>query len=334
MVITVGLCYLLFTGIDFNEMIAIIKRDCNFSWIALALIISVFSHVIRAVRWKIQLDALDCRVSLWYLTLSVFGMYAVNLVFPRLGEIWRSGYVAHRSNKPFATIFGSLLCERVADTLTVLTLTFITFLLATPAIMAFLQKYPEVYEGIQRLITSPLVWGAVIILLGIVIYFLKSNSQNAIMVKIRSIIRELWQGFAVIAKMPHKFQWLFLDIALWGCYFLQLYICFYAFPFSRELLADNGIIVALVCFVLSSIAMAIPSNGGIGPWQIAVIFGLTIYMPTGLTQSATEMFRMNATAFSNLVMGAQTLMFILLGIFTFAMIALSKKQPVNGTLSK
>ncbi|MDE7092679.1 MAG: hypothetical protein K2O43_04565, partial [Muribaculaceae bacterium] len=112
----------------------------------------------------------------------------------------------------------------MADTLTVLTLTFITFLLATPAIMAFLQKYPEVYEGIQRLITSPLVWGAVIILLGIVIYFLKSNSQNAIMVKIRSIIRELWQGFAVIAKMPHKIQWLFLDIALWGCYFLQLYI--------------------------------------------------------------------------------------------------------------
>ena len=326
LVITVGLCYLLFTGIDFKEMIAIIKRDCNFSWILLAMAISIFSHVIRAARWKIQLDALDCHVSLWYLTLSVFGTYAVNLVFPRLGEVWRSGYVAHRGDKPFATIFGSMICERMFDTLTVLTLTFVTFLLATPAIMAFLQKYPEVYEGLRGLITSPWFWGSVIIILGIFIYLAKSHSRNIVMVKIRAIIHELWQGFAVIVKMHHKAKWLFLTVALWGFYFLQLYVCFYAFPFSRELLATNGPIVALVCFVLSSIAMAIPSNGGIGPWQIAVIFGMTIYLPVGLSQSAAEMFRMNATAFSNLVMGAQTLMLILLGIFTFVMIALGKKR--------
>ena len=43
LVITVGLCYLMFTGIDFKEMIAIIRRDCNFSWIALALCISILS---------------------------------------------------------------------------------------------------------------------------------------------------------------------------------------------------------------------------------------------------------------------------------------------------
>ncbi|MDE7369463.1 MAG: flippase-like domain-containing protein [Muribaculaceae bacterium] len=325
LVITIGLCYMLFTGIDFKEMIAIIKRDCNFRWILLALAISIFSHVVRAARWKIQLEALGCHVSLWYLTLSVFGTYAVNLVFPRLGEVWRSGYVAHRSDKPFATIFGSMICERMFDTLTVLTMTVVTFFLATPAIMAFLQKYPEVYEGMRSLLTSPWVWCAVFLMLGVVIYLLKSNSQNVIMMKIRTIIHELWQGFAVIVKMPHKAKWLFLTLALWGFYFLQLYVCFYAFPFSRELLVANGPIVALVCFVLSSIAMAIPSNGGIGPWQIAVIFGMTIYMPAGLSQAGAEMFRMNATAFSNLVMGAQTLLLILLGIFTFTMIALGKK---------
>ncbi|MDE6131528.1 MAG: lysylphosphatidylglycerol synthase domain-containing protein, partial [Muribaculaceae bacterium] len=94
LVITIGLCYLMFTGIDFNEMLAIIKRDCNFTWIAMALCISVLSHVFRAMRWRIQLRALGINAPLFALVLSIFGTYAVNLVFPRLGEVWRTGYIA------------------------------------------------------------------------------------------------------------------------------------------------------------------------------------------------------------------------------------------------
>lgn len=330
LIITVGLCYLLLTGVDFDEMVAIIKRDCDFRWIGLALGLSIISHVIRAARWQIQLNALDCHAPLWNLTLSVFGTYAINLVFPRLGEVWRSGYVAHRRDKPFATIFGSMVFERMCDTLTVLILTFVTFLLATPAIMAFLQKYPQIYQGIHHLITSPWVWGFIAVVIGVVIYFFKSRSNNVVMVKIKAILAELWQGFAIVVKMKHKLRWLFLSLALWGCYFLQLYVCFYAFPFSRELLAAHGVIVALVCFVLTSIAMGIPSNGGIGPWQIAVIFGMTIYQPAGLTAAGAEAFHVNAAAFSNLVMGAQTVLLILLGIFTFVMIALDKRRARNG----
>ena len=59
-----------------------------------------------------------------------------------------------------------------------------------------------------------------------------------------------------------------------------------------------------------------PSNGGIGPWQWAVIFALGIY---GLGHAS-------AAAFANLSMGATTLLTILLGIVTFAAIALDKKK--------
>ena len=60
LIITVGLCYVLFTGIDFKEMVAIIKRDCDFRWIGLAMLISIFSHIFRAMRWSIQLDDIEC----------------------------------------------------------------------------------------------------------------------------------------------------------------------------------------------------------------------------------------------------------------------------------
>lgn len=86
--------------------------------------------------------------------------------------------------------------------------------------------------------------------------------------------------------------------------------------FTRELLATHGIQVALVTFVLGSISMGVPSNGGIGPWQWAVIFALGIY---GLP-------RAEASAWANLVLGSTTLLIIVLGIITFAGIALDKKK--------
>ena len=325
-VITVGLCYVLFTGVDFNTMMEVIRRDCNFWWIGLGMAISILSHVVRAMRWQIQLNALSIFPPLKWIVLSIFGTYAVNLVFPRLGEIWRTGYIAARQKAPFTTVFGSMVADRLTDTITVLTLSLITFLAAAPALIAFVTRYPEVYRGIMRLVTSPWIWAIIIIAIIAAWLFFTMRTKNSFILKVRKAIRELWQGFAVIAHMKGRLRWLLLTVAIWGCYFIELYVAFYAFPFTTEILHNHGIIAPLVCFCLSSIAMGIPSNGGIGPWQIAVIFGLTIYAPAFATETVAETFRVNATAFANLVLGMQTLLLILLGIITFVAIALSGRR--------
>lgn len=326
LIITVGLCYLLFTGVDFKEMIRIIRDDCDFRWIGLGLLINVVAHIIRAARWGIQLDALDCPTPLYYLVLSIFGTYSINLVFPRLGEVWRSGYIAQRQHRPFASIFGSMVCERLSDTVAVLCIFVITFFIASSSIMAFLHRYPEVYRGIEQVLTSPWIWGFVVLVVAFLIWLTHSKSRNPVVSKVRELWLQLWKGFIVIFKMHGKGRWLLLTVFLWTTYFLGLYVTFFAFPFTTELIDKNGPIVALVCFVLSSLAMGIPSNGGIGPWQLAVIFGLTIYMPQGLSAAAQSSFNLHATAFANLVMGAQTLLLICLGIFTFVAIAISKHK--------
>ncbi len=316
LVITVGLCYLMFTGIDFKEMIAIIRRDCNFSWIALALCISILSHVFRAMRWRIQLRALGIESPLFALVLSIFGTYAVNLVFPRLGEIWRTGYIAQRQQAQFTTVFGSMVADRLADTVTVGLLTLVTFMLASKALITYFADNADTVDRLTGFATSPWLWLAIASLAALVWWFLTHKSTNSKVQKIRQQVHELWQGFAVIATMPGKGRWLLLTAGLWGCYFVQLYVAFYAFPFTREVLAQHGILAALVAFVLSSISMGVPSNGGIGPWQWAIIFALGIY---GLGQA-------QAAAFANLVLGTQTMLLILLGLFTFACIALDKRR--------
>lgn len=317
LIISIGLCYLLFTGIDFKEMMTTISHECNFVWIGLALLISIFSHVVRAMRWRIQLRALNINAPLRALVYSIFGTYAVNLVFPRLGEVWRTTYISQRQKASFTTVFGSMVADRLADTATVLIITLITFLLATGAITSYLALNTELYDQLLNIISSPLLWLCVAGAIAVVWWLFAKKRDNKIIAKVIGFVSGLWVGFAAIAKMKGKGLWLLLTIALWGCYFIQLFVAFFAFKETAAVVETHGVTAVLVCFALSSIAMGVPSNGGIGPWQWAVIFGLSIY---GLPTDGISL------AFANLVLGTQTLLLIILGIYTFAAIALEKRR--------
>ena len=58
LIVSVSLCYLLFTGVDFGLILSIIRDQCDFRWIALAMAISIVSFVCRAYRWRLQLRAM------------------------------------------------------------------------------------------------------------------------------------------------------------------------------------------------------------------------------------------------------------------------------------
>lgn len=317
LVISIGLCYLLFTGIDFDEMIATIRNECNFWWIGLALFISIFSHVFRAMRWRIQLRALNINPPLMPLVYSIFGTYAVNLVFPRLGEVWRTTYIAQRQNASFTAIFGSMVADRLADTVTVLLITLSAFLLATNALTQYLAQNTALYNKLLALIASPWLWIIVVAMVAIVWWLFTKKRNNKFIAKIIGFAQGLWTGFAAIAKMKGKGQWLLLTVAIWGCYFTQLFVAFFAFKETTAVIENHGVVAVLVCFALSSIAMGVPSNGGIGPWQWSVIFGLSIY---GMAIDGISV------AFANLVLGSQTCLLIILGIITFTAIALEKRR--------
>ena len=313
LIVTVGLCMLLFTGMDLEQMWETIVTQCDFRWIAAALGVSVLSHVIRAARWRIQLQALGINPSLWITTLSIFGTYAVNLVLPRLGEIWRTGWIAKRQNASFTNVFGSMVADRLADTVTVALLTLATLLLAGPQLMSYV-------GGVTISATSVLLAVAVVAVVCLLLVWLAHKyRETKVVSKVIDVLRNLWQGFAVVATMPGKGKWLLLTVGIWGCYFFQLFLAFFAFPLTAEVVETYGALAVLVCFVFSSISMAVPSNGGIGPWQWAIIFGLSFYPIAGLDKTY-------AATFANLVMGMQTLMLIVLGIITFVSIAIDKKD--------
>ncbi len=318
LLVSVALIWYMLAHIDVQQMWQTLRSGVNYWWILLAMLVSVLSHVIRAARWRIQLRALGIRPGLMPLTCSIFGCYALNLVFPRLGEVWRCTYVAQREKAPFTTVFGSMVADRLSDTVMVLLLTLLTFLVAHSAMTAFLGKYP-VGQDVLNMAEEPLFWLGIACMAGGLWALFHFGRNSRFVQKVRGVVADLWRGFASVGSMDGKWLFVLLTVALWGCYFLQLYAAFFAFDFTRALVTPElalGLTPCLVAFVLSSIGMAIPSNGGLGPWNIAVMFGLALYGVTD-TQGAS---------FSILVWSAQTVMLILLGIFTMVYISVNKKK--------
>lgn len=319
LLLTILLVWYMFQKVNFYELVDILKTGVDYEWILAAMGVSVFSHIFRAARWRLQLAGLGIHPPFLALCCSIFGTYALNLVFPRLGEVWRCTYIAGREKSSFTTVVGSMVADRLSDTLMVLLLTLFTFIVARPALNAFLSKYP-VGRDLISLLGNPMFWVAIVACIAIIwgLFVLLRNTK--IVKWIKNVVKGLWDGFAVVAKMQGRGQFIGYTFCIWGCYFLQLYLAFFAFPFTRELCVTDGMAYgltpALVAFVLSSIGMAIPSNGGLGPWNLAVMFGLSVY---GISE-------VQGTAFSILVWSAQTVMLLILGIFTMGYMAVDKKK--------
>lgn len=322
-IIGVGLFYFLYKNVDVEQMKSVLSTDVNYLWFIPVIIVSIFSHIFRACRWRLQLRAIGVDAPLSAIVNSIFGTYAVNLIFPRLGEVWRTGYIAERQKASFTTVLGSMVADRMSDTITVLLLTVFTFFIAKGAFYEFLGTYPQIKDGLINMITSPTVWICIAVFIAALVWLFTRKTDNAFINKIKTMVSNLWQGFYAITKMEGKWWFLLYTILLWGCYFMQLYIATFAFSFTENI----GVTATLVLFVLSSIGMGIPTNGGLGSWHIAIIFGLSLY---GVGVFNPSCFDPNASAFAMLVWGVQTLLLITLGIYAFIYMAIDRSRIKAG----
>lgn len=322
MAFTVLLLIYLFHIVNFDQMLDYLKHGVNYWWILLAMVISVFSHIFRALRWQLQLNALNIRPPFMALCCSIFGCYALNLVFPRLGEIWRCTYVAGYKKNSFSAVLGSMLGDRAADFPLVGLLIVLTLIVAAPAISSFLDKYPVGFDFVQ-LFSQYWFWISITAGVALMVLVFRLLRRTPMFMKLGAMLKEVWGGLIVIGRMPGKWKFVLYTFCLWGCYYVQLYVAFYAFSFTRTLCFTEGyaggLVPCLVAFVLSSISMLIPSNGGLGPWNLAIMFALSIY---GVTDT-------EGTAFSMVQWTGNTVMLILLGIFTMIYISLSRPRNLK-----
>ncbi|MBQ3554617.1 MAG: flippase-like domain-containing protein [Bacteroidales bacterium] len=308
----VGLMWYIYSKLNMEEVGKILQYDINYWWIFLSGVIGLLSHIVRALRWKIQLKALPANPSMRVLTNAIFGTYAVNLILPRVGEVWRCAYVAQSEEKSFIKVVGSMISERLTDTLTVITITIVTLFLQLDVLKDILNENPSIKEGIVNIITSPALYSVIAVGIIALVWLFRFKSNNPLIIKVKELVNNLINGFKTIFQMEKKGLFLFYTVLMWFLYFIELYVCFFAFKQTESL----GIVCAFSCFLMGSIGMGVPVQGGLGPWHWAVIAVLTLY---GLNNDT-------AGAFALVAHGAQLIMTILIGIYTFVSISLYKKR--------
>ena len=318
--VSVLLVVWIFKKVNFHEVMQVIRDGCDFRFIFIMMLLTAGSHMIRGVRWGMQLRASGVRrmpvVEEWT---SIWGAYALNLVFPNLGEAWRCVFVSKRQKAPLSTVIGTDIGDRGSDTVVVLLLTTLCLIVAHPEIMDFMHRY-SIGRDIDDVFTNIWVWIGVCLVLAVIWVIWHYFRTYKWVKQIDKDATQIWQGFKVIFTMKKWWLYIILTVCIWTCYFLETYVCFMAFPFTRHLMSDPGmaygLLPGLVVFVFGSLSIAVPSNGGLGPWNLAVMFALSLFHV-----SSTE-----GTAYSLTVWSMQTLTYIVLGIFSAIYITVTGRR--------
>lgn len=327
--LAVSVCLILWLlhKVDFHDVMKIIYEKCNFFWIIVMMVMTCMSMAIRGVRWGLQLQASGIKkMPVIAKCVSIWGAYALNLLIPDMGEAWRCIYASKRQKAPLSTVIGTDIGDRVSDLIVIVLLLGLSLIVAHPFIMDFMNKY-KLGQEVEKVIDNPYLWiciGALIAFLWGIFHFFRSRQW---VLKLTTNLKRMWAGFKVIFTM--KLWWLYLiyTLAIWGCYFSKVYLCFFSFDYTDALVHEAGtaygLIPGLVVFVFSSVSIAIPSNGGLGPWNLAVMFSLSLF---GISSA-------EGTAFSLVVWTFETIMIVLLGFFSLGYVLYTNKK-LNKTQNK
>ena len=297
--------YWIYDEFDFSQVWPELER-MNLFWFTLSLLFGIFSHVLRGWRWLLTLAPLGYFPRCDNCVYSIFIAYAANLVLPRVGEVSRCAVLDRYDNVPFAQSLGTVVTERLIDTVMVLLITLVAVLLQWNVFCSFLQSSCngfgsfDVLSSMGGTAVVAVSAAAFALLLFVVVRKLSVWS------KIRSFFAHFIEGMCSLAKM--KKGWLFLleTVGIWFCYFMQFYLCFFCFGFTHSLSLAAG----LLLFVAGSIAVVVPTPNGAGPWHYVIIGIMVIY---GLSTT-------DASLFALIVHSSQTLLVALLGIVGVVML--------------
>lgn len=307
-----GICWFLARKVDFEQVAAILRGGIAWGWVAVSLVLALLSHVVRGVRWRRQLRTFGPELSVHEMSLSIFGNYGLNLVFPRLGEVWRCNFVARRAGVSFSTTVGSMISERVVDMACSLCLAVAAFALQRQVVLAFFAEHTDAGAHLLAPLSSPYLWGFVVVLLLLLFLGRRRLRATRLYAFVADFVRKLWKGVVSLRRMP-DWRWYLVDsVLLWGLYFFGSYTQLFFFPFTAHL----GWLAGLMIFVMGSLSLLLPVQGGLGAWHAMVIFTLGCY---GVAPA-------EAFSFALVSWTIEQGFVLLLGVYALVVVMLQKKR--------
>lgn len=306
-----------FTQREINQVKRLIW-DANTHVVILCVFILLWSHYIRALRWRSMIQPLGVSPSAINVFLSVLIGYFMNLLFPRLGEVMKCTLLGKYEKIPVDKLVGTMVAERVIDLFCLIMVIAATILTQLDLVGNYAQEtWNAVLNKYNPDGKTLLAFGIVLILVFLLLYRMSKKAKGkGIWEKMSNLLKGIYDGLTTIRHIQDKKRFFFYTLLIWVLYFLSIRLGFLA----MDAVLGLDYVAALTILTFGSFAM-IATQGGIGAYQIIVQKTLTLY----------QINEVSGLAFGWLLWSVQTIMLMGAGPLAFFLIfyinKIKKKRP-------
>jgi uncharacterized protein (TIRG00374 family) len=264
------LIYLSLKGIDLTRVVASIKAT-NPLFLLVTVVFLLLIQCLRSYRWGVILSPIAQINQLSLFSITSVGFLAVVTIPIRIGELARPYLINSRENITMTAAVGTILVERVFDSMTILIMFFILmFFLPLPL----------------WLVNGSLIFFLILILISIVmtlliarreatlrlIQFLLKKLPDKIHISLTTLLDDFIDGFSILKRGNLIYSVAFLSIIIWLFDAAAIYTLFYAFGFHLPPSAAFAVMVIII------VGIMIPTAPGfVGNWHYFTILGLTLF---------------------------------------------------------
>lgn len=155
LLVTVFLFWLVYRDQNFDDLMKVLRDDVDYTWIWVAIVFGLLSHVSRSLRWQMLTKSMGYRISFMNSFMGVMIGYFANMAIPRMGEFTRCGVVSKYENVPFSKLLGTVVTERVFDMIMLLLLTLVVVVSQFKQVGIFLDNNEEIKQKLYTMFHSP-----------------------------------------------------------------------------------------------------------------------------------------------------------------------------------
>ena len=282
-VLGLGILWWMYRGTNWSDFGHYVLHEMNWWWMLLSLAFGILPQMARAWRWKMALEPLGEHPRRTSCIDAIFMSYAASLVIPRVGEVTRCGTLKTADGVSFTKSLGTVVTERLVDSLLMLLFTGIAFLLQLPMFLRFLKETNTNIGDLLFRFTGTGYIVTFICLVAALIAGFVAIRRFSFFKKGRDMLRDMWEGVLSLRKVRNLPLYLFYSVLIWVGYFLHFYIAFFSFDFTAHL----SIGAAFLIFCVGTFAVLVPTPNGAGPWHFAVKTMLVLY---GVAETQAIMF--------------------------------------------
>lgn len=291
--------YLAFRNVPFNELAGYLA-GIDYIWIMPAVLVALFTFVLRAFRWQVILGGRAAGIGFWQAFHPLMIGFMINCVLPgRVGEVARPIILSKKDKIPFPTGLATVAAERVFDV--ALLIAFFAVVLVNvrmdPDLMIFHANY-RVDRATLQMIVSGTLKLCLVLVAGIVLISmekvrswirmmilkipllltgadskLRARIQEKLCMPVIRLIEDFAAGFKLVRNPLKVGLCIVLSLLVWYLSAVSYYLVALGCPGIHLSFLELSAVMIIVCFFI-----ALPSVPGFwGLWEAGGIFALTIF---------------------------------------------------------